>query len=120
MIVFYDNWCKNCSRFVKLVHRLDWLKLVSSRKMRDEYRPMSPEGFHRELAEQQVASLYKGKWKYGYDSLYRIFLRLPLFWPLIPVFWILKVTRSGQFFYKQLAVRRHIIPLHCDETECDE
>ena len=119
MTVYYDNWCKNCSRFMSFTHKMDWLKLVSSRGLRNEDHTKNVEGLDLVLAEEQLASVSDGKWKYGYDSLYRIFLRIPLFWLFVPVFWLLKITRLGQFLYMQLAVNRQIIPLHCKDNECE-
>lgn len=119
MTVYYDNWCKNCTRFMNFAHKMDWLELVSSRELRNEDHTKNVEGLDLVLAEEQLASVSVGKWKYGYDSLYRIFLRIPLFWLFIPFFWLLKITRLGQFLYMQLAVNRQIIPLHCKDYDCE-
>ena len=118
MTVYYDNWCKNCSRFMKLIHRLDWFNRISGKELRNENHTKNADGLDLVLAEEQLASVSKGKWKYGYDSLYRIFLRIPLFWLFVPLFWLLKITRLGQPLYMQLAVNRQIIPLHCGSENC--
>lgn len=120
MTVYYDNWCKNCSRFMKLAHKLDWFKLISSRELRNQDHTKSVVGLDLKLAEEQLASVSKEKWKYGYDSLYRIFIRVPLFWVAIPFFWLLKITKLGQYLYMQLAVNRQVIPLHCNKENCEE
>lgn len=105
---------------MKLVHKLDWLNLVSSKELRNENHTQNEKELDLALAEEQLASVSSGKWKYGYDSLYRIFLRIPLFWLFVPVFWLLKITKLGQLLYMQLAVNRNIIPLHCDKDDCKE
>lgn len=119
MTIYYDNWCRNCTRFMDLAHKLDWFNLISSKELRNESHTKNVDGLDLKLAEEQLASVSKGKWKYGYDSLYRLFLRIPLFWLFIPVFWFLKITRLGQLLYMQLAVNRQIIPLHCKDNECE-
>jgi predicted DCC family thiol-disulfide oxidoreductase YuxK len=113
MTLYYDNWCGNCIRFMRWVCRLDWFHLVSCKELRKEEHTGTAAGLNLALAEEQLASVHKGVWKYGYDSLYRTLLRLPLFWLLAPFLWILKVTRLGTCLYRQLAVNRHIVPLHC-------
>lgn len=118
MTVFYDNWCKNCSRFMKFVHKADWLNIVFAKELRNENHTKSVVGLNLKLAHEQLASVNAGSWKYGYDSLYRIFLRIPIFWLLIPIFWLLKISKLGQYFYIQLAVNRQIVPLHCADDVC--
>ena len=119
MTVYYDNWCKNCIRFMNLIRQLDWFNLISCRELRNEEHTNNAAGLNPGLAEEQLASVHKGIWKYGYDSLYRTILRLPLFWLFVPAFWVLKITRLGSCLYKQLAVNRHIVPLHCRQKDCE-
>lgn len=119
MTVYYDNWCKNCTRLMNLIRQLDWFNLISCRELRNEEHTKIAPGLNLTLAEEQLASVHKGIWKYGYDSLYWTILRLPLFWLLVPAFWVLKITRLGSCLYKQLAVNRHIVPLHCRQKDCE-
>ena len=72
----------------------------------------------KNLAKNQMASFDK-KWHYGFNSLFQIFLRIPLFWIFIPVMYILKITSLGSFIYNELALKRKIIPLHCDSESCE-
>ena len=62
---------------MKLIHRLDWFNRISGKELRNENHTKNADGLDLVLAEEQLASVSKGKWKYGYDSLYRIFLRIP-------------------------------------------
>jgi predicted DCC family thiol-disulfide oxidoreductase YuxK len=117
LTIFYDNFCPNCSKFSKLVQKLDWLKLIQIKELRTELHTNSFPEIDLELAKQQMAS-FGTKWHYGYNSLYFIFLRLPLFWLIIPFFYILKITKLGQLMYVELALKRKIIPMHCDATSC--
>ncbi len=118
LIIFYDNWCPNCSNFASLIQKLDWLNLIDFKELRNENHTNQFIEIDIELAKQQMAS-YTNKWNYGYISIYLIFLRIPLFWISIPFFWLLKITKFGQYLYKELALKRKIIPIHCDEEVCN-
>lgn len=117
LIIFYDNFCTNCTRFSKLVGKLDWIKVIEIKKLRNEFETKQFSSINLELAKQQMAS-FSNKWHYGYNSLYYIFTRLPIFWPFIPLLFFLKITKIGQLIYRELALKRKIIPLHCDENSC--
>lgn len=118
LTIFYDNYCPNCTKFSKLVQKLDWLKLIQIKQLRNELHTNSFRNIDLELAKQQMAS-FGTKWHYGFNSLYFIFARLPLFWLSIPILYILKITNLGQILYKELALKRKIIPIHCDAEICD-
>ncbi|RZJ48708.1 MAG: DUF393 domain-containing protein [Flavobacterium sp.] len=118
IIIYYDNYCPNCNRFVEITTRFDWLNLITKKQLRNKEHIKNSKGINTLLAEKQMAS-FDGKWSYGYLTLFKIFLRLPILWVLIPFFFILWITKIGQFFYIQLAVNRQIIPLHCTEDSCE-
>ena len=118
LIIFYDNWCPNCTKFANHIQKIDWLNLIDFKELRNENHTNQFIEINIALAKQQMAS-YTNKWNYGYISLYLIFLRIPLFWISIPFFWLLKVTKFGQYLYKELALKRKIIPLHCDSETCE-
>ncbi|EKT4550157.1 conserved hypothetical protein [Flavobacterium psychrophilum] len=118
LTIFYDNYCPNCTKFANHIQKIDWLNLIDFKKLRNENHTNQFKEINIELAKQQMAS-YTNKWNYGYISLYLIFLRIPLFWISIPFFWLLKVTKFGQYLYKELALKRKIIPLHCDSETCE-
>lgn len=118
LTIFYDNYCPNCSKFTSLIQKLDWLKLIQVKQLRNKYETDLFLDIDIELAKKQMASFDK-KWQYGYISLYQIFLRLPVFWVFIPLFYILKITPIGQYLYTQLAINRKIIPIHCSVETCN-
>lgn len=118
MTIFYDNYCPNCTYFANLIQKLDWLHFIQIKQLRNPNHMNNALGINKILAEKQMAS-FDGKWSYGYLTLFKIFLRLPLFWLFIPFFFILWITKIGQFLYIQLAVNRQIIPLHCTEDSCE-
>jgi len=69
------------------------------------------------LAKKQMAS-YTKKWKYDFQSIYLLFTRLPIFWFIIPIFFTLKITGIGQYIYNELAIKKKIIPIHCNSESC--
>jgi predicted DCC family thiol-disulfide oxidoreductase YuxK len=118
LIIFYDNHCPNCTRFTKLIQKLDWLKLIKIKQLRNELVSNSFRDIDLELAEQQMAS-FGTKWHYGFNSIYFIFARIPVCWVFLPLFYLLKVTGLGQYLYIQLAIKRTIIPIHCNTMTCE-
>jgi predicted DCC family thiol-disulfide oxidoreductase YuxK len=118
LIIFYDNYCPNCTKFAKLAYQLNGLKLIQFKQLRNELDTNSFPDIDLELAKKQMAS-FGTKWHYGYNSLFYIFVRLPPFWLFIPFLYILKITTLGQYLYIELALKRKLIPLHCDTEICE-
>lgn len=116
-MVIYDNWCPNCTRFIKIVNKLDWFNLIDSKQLRSTQDTQQFKNLNLELAHQQMAS-YTNKWNYGFVSIFLILSRLPIFWIFFPFLYIFKNTGFGQLIYNELAIKRKIIPLHCDENSC--
>lgn len=117
LIIFYDNWCPNCTKFVHTIEKLDWFNLLKIEQLRNENITEMYTDINISLAEQQMAS-YTNKWQYGYTSLFSIFLRIPAMWIFAPLFFVLKITGLGQLLYVQLAIKRKIIRLHCTIDSC--
>ena len=115
--VFYDNWCPKCTQFIKIVKKLDLLTLIDNKQLSNIEHTKLFDDLNIELATKQMVS-YNNKWNYGYISIYLIIERIPFFWIFLPFFWILKITGLGQYLYRELAINRKIIPLHCDENSC--
>jgi membrane protein / vitamin K-dependent gamma-carboxylase len=113
MLALYDNYCPKCTRFASWIRRWDWLRWVELKPLRDT--SITDPCFDLSLAQKQLASLV-GKWRYGYDTLCRIALRLPILWLFLPLFFLGKVTGVGDYLYKQIAIRRTV--LHCDARHC--
>ena len=118
LTIFYDNHCPKCTRFANLILKLDWLSLIQTKQLRNPSHINIAIGINKKLAEKQMAS-FDGSWSYGYKTLFKIFLRIPLFWILLPLFWLLKISNLGQYLYIQLAINRQIIPIHCTEESCE-
>ena len=117
LIIFYDNWCPNCTRFTKIVKKLDWFNLINCKQLRNNQDIKQFKNLNLELATQQMAS-YTNIWNYGFVSIFLILSRLPLFWIFFPFLFIFRITGFGQFIYRELALKRKIIPLHCDDNSC--
>ena len=118
LTVFYDNYCPNCTRFANLILKLDWFRLLRIKQLRNVEHLKNAKSIDKSLAEKQMAS-FDGSWSYGYKTLFKIFLRIPLFWILLPLFWLLQISNLGQYLYIQLAINRQIIPIHCTEKSCE-
>ena len=115
LTIFYDNWCQYCTRFAKFVERHNYKNRIVIKQLRNPKNTREFPNFDKEKATEQKASFDGEKWLYGFDTLYKVALRLPILWILVPFFFILKMIGIGNWLYLQLAVRRKIIPLHCDE-----
>lgn len=112
--IFYDDWCPNCTRFMRIIKKLDWLNLVEFKELRSNN---SYDGIDYEVAQKKMASKIDRKnWIYGYNSIFSIFLRIPVFWIILPLLFLFKISKLGNYLYNELAVKRTIIPIHCDEN----
>ena len=114
LIIVYDDWCPYCIRFSKLIKKFDILRKISFFKFRKDSIDIG--NFDNNLALKKMASYKNGIWMYGFESIYRILKEIPLFWFFIPLFYFLKITRIGDFLYDEFAIKRKIIPIHCDEN----
>jgi predicted DCC family thiol-disulfide oxidoreductase YuxK len=117
LIIFYDNWCPNCTRFINFIRQFNCLNLLEIKELRNNFHTKEYKSINYDLAIKQMAS-FDGKWYYGYESLFNIFLRIPIFWILIPFMLFRRITKLGDIIYNELALKRKIIPLHCDEESC--
>ncbi len=112
--IYIDSWCPLCKRAGRFVGILDFLDLVRVEDIRRSEVPSE------EFCEKGLSSLAsitpKGGHFFGFDTLLMISLRLPLFWILLPVMFLLKWTGAGSYLYNELAVKRTIIPLHCGDS----
>lgn len=116
--IFYDNYCSRCTRFIRWVRHWDSFHLVKIRQLRNpEHTRLFP-GIDIQKGLKEMPSFSSGTWHYGYGTLYLIFKRCPVFWIAWPLFGLLKITKLGYFLYRQLALRRKIIPIHCDANVC--
>ena len=116
LVIYIDKWCPLCVRFGTLLKRLDIFNNIRQSDIRlYEGHLVSKEKGLKVMASVNRHSMVF----YGFDSIWQILLRLPLLWWLVPFFFVLKVSRIGHWCYKELAVKRQIIPLHCKEEDCN-
>lgn len=118
MIVFFDNACPSCTTFTRVVRMLDWCNAIVFEALRTTQDNPIRATMNKDVAFQQIASYHNGVWTYGFASLFRMMWRLPILWVFVPLGYVLHFTGWGQHMYKLLAVRRKIIPLHCDTHRC--
>lgn len=113
LTIVYDDWCPYCTRFSNFIKKNDLFNNVSFLRLRKD--DIKIDGFNKEEALKKMASFEK-EWKYGYDSILRLSVRIPTLWILIPILYLLKVIGIGDSIYNELAIKRKIIPIHCNDN----
>lgn len=111
LIIYIDGWCPICKKFSKFVTKFDILKQIEIKDIRGE----------KNIDEKKLKLMYSistnGQSHYGFDSMFEINKRLIIFWLLLPIMYLLKISKLGHYLYNELSVKRKIIPLNCD-SEC--
>ena len=116
LFIYIDSWCPICVRFGGLLKRLDIFHKIEQADIRLYQGNL----VCKEQALKVIASVNRHSIVfYGFDSIFQILLRLPLLWWLVPLFFVLKVSRIGHWCYNELAEKRQIIPLQCKEEDCN-
>ena len=118
IIIFYDNHCPNCTRFTKVVKRLDWFDMIIAKELRNLNHISQFSSIDIKMAKGKMASSVDNKWYYGYDSIFLIFRRIPVFWVFVPLLYLLKITNLGEVLYNELAIKRKISPINFGLTNC--
>lgn len=119
LLIFYDNWCPYCTRLSRWIETYDILHKITPLPLRQEDNIIQYPAIDMNKALNKMAS-YNGKsFYYGYTSIYLISKRIPILWILFPLFWILHISKLGNYIYNEFAIRRKIIPLHCDSKKCN-
>lgn len=115
MYVFYDNWCPNCTRFATWVKKIDRRKAIVFIRIRAPLPNEFASKIDQGKALKQMASVIEDKVYYGFDSIFFIFLRVPSLWLFVPFLAFLKRSKLGDYLYTELALKRKIIPMGCDD-----
>lgn len=114
--VFYDGWCRLCTRSVATAARLDWFGWIRFVSFREpgiiQQWQLDPD-----KVEKRLHSTADGiHFREGIDGIIQMVSRLPLLWPTLPFFQLAKILGLGQRLYDWIASRRTIIPTGgCDE-----
>lgn len=109
LIIYYDGWCPICINFKKFVTKFDFLRLIDLKDIRKSSI----------ISDEKIQYMYSKNNKkefYGFDSIFEVQKRLPLLWLFIPITLFLKVTKVGQYVYREFSIKRKIIAFHCDEN----
>jgi predicted DCC family thiol-disulfide oxidoreductase YuxK len=113
--IFVDSWCPHCKRFGEWVKRRDTKNVIAVKDARESL----DQRIDAKKALTQMASMdARGNVFYGFQSIVLIMKNLPVFQVVSPIFSLPLVSTLGSILYNELAVRRKIIPLHCEERDC--
>ncbi|MCH7402287.1 DCC1-like thiol-disulfide oxidoreductase family protein [Belliella kenyensis] len=122
LIIFYDNYCPNCIRFKSIINRFDFFNNLQTIKVRAIEKSENQIYFSLNSQEslEKMASydIQKNKYYYGFNSIYNIVKYVPSLYIFFPIMYILKLTHLGAYLYRELAIRRKIIPIVCNDN-CD-
>lgn len=115
LLIFIDGWCPYCKRFGKWIAKKDRKNLILIRDIRIDEDPRidKVEALKRMASIDENEEVY-----YGFKSITLIVKYLPYIKILYPLFYMLDIAKVGGFLYDELAVRRNIIPLHCEDKDC--
>lgn len=106
--IFYDDKCNLYQRSIPL---LKWSNIneiynffpLSVNKNQEEYSLSLLEAD----IKKQAVGFYEGKSLRGYDLCMLIVKKNPLFFFFYPLFWIGKITRTGQYLYNLITKRKY-------------
>ena len=118
LIVFYDDWCPNCVRFTTIINRIDFLGNIEFKALRSQSQAnLDQYGVDLNQSQEQMASynLHRKANYLGFKSIAQIVASMPATYILVPFFWLLSISSIGQWLYMELAKKRAIIPLHCNQ-----
>lgn len=117
MIIFIDGWCPNCKRFGKIINKIDFWGHIEIYDIRKSN--YIKQNIDIEKAKKLMCSIdSNNKVSYGFNSIFNIFKSLRILWIFIPLLFLLKISKIGDYLYNELAVRRGIIPIVCIEETC--
>ncbi len=116
LTLYIDGWCILCKAFAKKLTNLDKHNYIAIEDIRTASHPL----IDAEKAIKALASIDRnGNVYYGFDTIHELCFILPILFIFTPISYILKISQLGSFLYNELAIRRDIIPLHCDEKKCE-
>jgi predicted DCC family thiol-disulfide oxidoreductase YuxK len=108
-LLLYDGHCALCQKSVEILRRLDWLGRLQYRDARDPEQipahdpPLEPQ----RLLEEMHLLTPDGRHVYhGYGAFRWLAWRLPLLWPVAPLFHLPGVPAMGQRIYLWVARNR--------------
>jgi len=112
MIVYYDSYCKLCTRTAYIWKKFDWRKKLVFLSFRD--LPQYPEAMETEMHVEK-----DGVWHKGFDAVIAVCKQLPLTWPLVPFLHVLNWLHLGPIIYKKIASSRKLFPVgSCVDGAC--
>jgi hypothetical protein len=84
IIIFLRQLLSNLHKFYENYKKNDWFKLFIIIQLRNSDHIRDFKDLDTEMSKDRMASYLNNKWYYGYDSIFFIFSRLPVFWFIMP------------------------------------
>ena len=112
LIVFYDGWCPLCKDIATRTSRWDWFGLIQWVSFRDPLA-VSHYGLDDKKCEERICcqSCVSSRVYEGVETLWRVCVRIPVYWVFAPFLAAGKTAGLAQPLYDWIARRRLIAPL---------
>lgn len=121
VVVVWDSTCGFCQRMVGWIERLNWLKLIHLVKSEEVGKAPAEwtNGWHEREGQKGiwVKSVIDDKSYLGFYACRRMAWVMPLFWPMLPLFYVPPLPWIGATIYQWIAKNRH--RWSCDTGQCD-
>jgi predicted DCC family thiol-disulfide oxidoreductase YuxK len=117
-VVIFDGNCRFCWRQVRRLHQFDWGKRLHFLSLHDpEVRERFPDLTHEQLMNEMYVVTSDGMRHAGVHALRYLTRRLPLLWPVAPLFHIPGMTYLCHKAYRWVAQRRYRL---AGKTDCGD
>ena len=115
LTIYIDGWCPNCQKFGALITKLDIFNNIKIENIRENENKFSKKLDIPYALKKMASTKDSIIFDYGFKSIFNIFKHLPILYPLLPIMFVLKYSYIGNLAYNELAVKRKIIPITCDD-----
>ncbi|MED1270810.1 DUF393 domain-containing protein [Bacillus mycoides] len=118
--IYFDGYCVFCNKIVDSWKQKDYYDLLHFKSFREKKHQMEINIDIKELnkyihaTNSQSGHIYK-----GIDVVIEVSKRIPKYWALLPILYVSKFTKIGNFVYSIIAKNRKIVPVNkCTDESC--
>ena len=104
--LFWKDWNGSRKEYFQAV---EIEKELLSKKVVSKSKYLKLADFKSSFGKIAISAIYE------FNSILRIAIRIPVLWLVVPILLLLKLTKIGNYVYEELAIKRTIIPIHCNE-----